>query len=237
MTTQEIEERTGMDRANLRFYEREGLLTPDREPGNRYRSYTEEDVEVLRKIRYLRLLGFSVAEIRELQVSGEPLGERLKRRREALKQQEAEAGRLADLCGRLDSTCNFDSLSLTEIEEQERLWQEQGRRVRSEDQNRFGIALAASMILTTVTGLADCCLLSLSGFARDEGFYAPDYYGLGLWLVLAFSVLLFGFIAVQLTWLKPRWKWVAYPLIALYFAYAVSVFAGLLVFWQYAGFL
>ncbi|MGM9537722.1 MAG: MerR family transcriptional regulator [Candidatus Onthomonas sp.] len=237
MTIREVEERTKMDRANIRFYEREGLLAPAREPGNRYRSYSEEDVAALEKIRFLRLLGFSVAEIRSLQTSGEPLGEHLKGRQAALEQQSAESRRLAELCGRLDPACSFDTLSLAQMEEQERLWQKQGQRVRTADQNRFGIALTGGMLLTVITGLADCWLLSLSGWARDQGFYAPEYYGLGLWLVLVLSILLFGLIALQLVRLKPRWKWVIYPIIALYFAYAASVFVGLLVFWQYAGFL
>ena len=237
MTIREVEERTEMDRANIRFYEREGLLAPARGPGNRYRSYSEEDVALLEKIRFLRLLGFSVAEILTLQTSGEPLGEYLRRRQEALEQQEAESRRLADLCGRRDSACSFDTLSLAQIEEQERLWQKQGQQVRSADQNRFGIALTGGMLLTVITGLADCRLLFLNGCARDEGFYEPHYSGLGLWLVLAFSALLFGLIALQLVWLKPKWKWVIYPLIALYFAYAGSVCVGRLVFWPSAGFL
>ena len=39
MTIKEIEERTGMDRANIRFYEKEGLLAPER-LANGYRDYT-----------------------------------------------------------------------------------------------------------------------------------------------------------------------------------------------------
>lgn len=44
MTIKEIEERCAMDRANIRFYEREGLLSPER-LANGYRDYTEQDAE------------------------------------------------------------------------------------------------------------------------------------------------------------------------------------------------
>ena len=42
MTIKEIELRSGMDRANIRFYEKEGLLSP-RYLDNGYRDYTEDD--------------------------------------------------------------------------------------------------------------------------------------------------------------------------------------------------
>ena len=42
MTIKEIEEASGMQRANIRYYEEEGFLNPEREK-NGYRNYTEED--------------------------------------------------------------------------------------------------------------------------------------------------------------------------------------------------
>ncbi len=42
MTTREPKKRPGMTRANIRFYEQEGLLAPAR-ASNGYRDYSEED--------------------------------------------------------------------------------------------------------------------------------------------------------------------------------------------------
>ena len=50
MTIKEIENLSGMTRANIRFYETEGLLRPARN-SNGYRNYSEEDLNTLRKIR------------------------------------------------------------------------------------------------------------------------------------------------------------------------------------------
>lgn len=69
MTIKEIEERTGLDRANIRFYEKEGLLAPQR-LANGYRNYTEQDVDTLLRIKLLRSLHLPLEEIRTLQ-SGE----------------------------------------------------------------------------------------------------------------------------------------------------------------------
>ena len=69
MNIKEIEERSGLSRANIRYYEQEGLLAPARRE-NKYRDYSEEDLETLLRIALLRNLGFSLEEIRRLQ-SGE----------------------------------------------------------------------------------------------------------------------------------------------------------------------
>lgn len=69
MNIKEIEERSGLTRANIRYYEQEGLLAPARRE-NKYRDYSEEDLETLLRIALLRSLGFSLEEIRRLQ-SGE----------------------------------------------------------------------------------------------------------------------------------------------------------------------
>ena len=69
MNIKEIEERSGLTRANIRYYEQEGLIAPVRRE-NKYRDYSEEDLETLLRIALLRSLGFSLEEIRRLQ-SGE----------------------------------------------------------------------------------------------------------------------------------------------------------------------
>ncbi|MBR3560895.1 MAG: MerR family transcriptional regulator [Oscillospiraceae bacterium] len=46
MTIKEIEDRSGMTRANIRFYESEGLLHPGRRE-NGYRDYSSSDLEAL----------------------------------------------------------------------------------------------------------------------------------------------------------------------------------------------
>lgn len=65
MTIKEVEERSNMTRANIRFYEKEGLITPQRDP-NGYRNYTEQDVDILKRIRLLRTIHLGLEEIRSL---------------------------------------------------------------------------------------------------------------------------------------------------------------------------
>ena len=65
MKIKEMEERSGMTRANIRFYESEGLLSPERGI-NGYREYSEEDLQVLMRIKLLRSLHITLEEIKEL---------------------------------------------------------------------------------------------------------------------------------------------------------------------------
>ena len=56
MTIKEMEARTGMTRANIRFYESRGLLSPERGE-NGYRDYSEKDYHRLQDILQLRRAG------------------------------------------------------------------------------------------------------------------------------------------------------------------------------------
>lgn len=66
MTILEIERRSGLDRTNIRFYEREGLIAPARHE-NGYRDYSDDDLQLLLKIKLFRRLGFSLQAIRAMQ--------------------------------------------------------------------------------------------------------------------------------------------------------------------------
>lgn len=65
MKINEIETLLGLSRANIRFYEKEGLLNPPRN-GNGYRDYTEEDIVILKKIIIFRKLGLSLPDIKDI---------------------------------------------------------------------------------------------------------------------------------------------------------------------------
>ena len=65
----EVEKILSVSRANIRFYEKEGLICTERKANN-YRDYSEENLRELKKIIIFRKLGFSIAEIKQLQ-SGE----------------------------------------------------------------------------------------------------------------------------------------------------------------------
>ena len=66
MTIGEVAERTGMATSALRFYEREGLVTPVTRTAAGYRLYDDEQVARVRFIRQAQHLGLSLPEVDEL---------------------------------------------------------------------------------------------------------------------------------------------------------------------------
>lgn len=66
MTIREAEERTGLTRSNIRFYEKERLVEPSRNDQNGYREYSEDDIERLKKIAFLRTMEISIEDIRDI---------------------------------------------------------------------------------------------------------------------------------------------------------------------------
>ena len=84
MTIHELEKRTGLPRASIRFYEKEGLIAPKRLP-NGYRDYSEEDALALEKIALLRRLDVPLEDIRRVQNGEVPLGLALEKQDEDLR--------------------------------------------------------------------------------------------------------------------------------------------------------
>ena len=57
---------SGVSTANIRFYEKEGLLAPGVRAANSYRSYSDGDIHQLRFIRLCRAMDMSLDEVRTL---------------------------------------------------------------------------------------------------------------------------------------------------------------------------
>ena len=97
MTIKEMESRTGLTRANIRFYEAEGLITPERRP-NGYRDYSEEDLAVLQRVKLLRSLHMSLEEIKAVQAGDRTLAQALDRHLTKLERDQADLERSKVVC-------------------------------------------------------------------------------------------------------------------------------------------
>lgn len=98
MTIKEIETLSGLPRANIRYYEAEGLITPGRAE-NGYREYSQEDVQTLLRIRLLRTLGLRVDTIRDIAAGKTELADALEARMAEMQTEKDEldaAGRIAE---------------------------------------------------------------------------------------------------------------------------------------------
>lgn len=110
MTINEMERKSGLDRANIRFYEKEGLVTPERKE-NGYRDYSEDDLQLLLKIKLLRRLGFSLDSIRSLKEGNTDLEAAVARRLEAIGAQRQELNATEQVCHEMrQDRAQFSSL-------------------------------------------------------------------------------------------------------------------------------
>lgn len=66
MLINEVESIVGLTKKSIRFYEENGLITPIRS-NNSYRTYSNDDIRMLRIIKFLRNLNVSINDIKKLQ--------------------------------------------------------------------------------------------------------------------------------------------------------------------------
>ena len=117
MKINEVEAAVGVTKKNIRFYEEEGLISPRREPGNGYRSYSEADVERLRRIKLLRKLDVPLAEIRQMLEGECPLAEGMPRQLERLNPRRTDLDEAVNFCTLLQK----EPVSLNELDVEQTL--------------------------------------------------------------------------------------------------------------------
>ena len=89
MKIKEVEQLTGITKANIRYYESQGLISPNRE-SNGYRTYGEIHVRELLKIKLLRILGLPIESIKALSDGKISLDEALSERKSQFQGQHQE---------------------------------------------------------------------------------------------------------------------------------------------------
>lgn len=124
MKIKDVEKQVGISKANIRFYEEEGLIHPARNQENNYREYSETDVEQLQEIKKLRLIGIPVQEIKEIYEDRLTLQEALSRRLDEIEKEERTLKETKLTCQKaLKSKIDITSIDQLEIEEEKEEWQ------------------------------------------------------------------------------------------------------------------
>lgn len=101
MNIKQASEQSGVSAPNIRFYEKEGLLTPARRQGNGYRDYTAGDIHTLKLIRMLRMLDVPLPTIKAVLRGEQPLQQALQAQQTVLEQQVAQLAAAMQFCADL----------------------------------------------------------------------------------------------------------------------------------------
>lgn len=158
MKINEVEQLVGITKRNIRFYEKEGLLSPGRNADNGYREYGESDVEALRKIKLLRKLDVPMEEIRRMQQGELTLADGLRRHMIQLERAQKNLGTMRSLCQELAKTDEqLPSLDAGRwLVEMERMEQEEGTQfmnIRNRDTiKRYVGPVAAALVFVVLMG-------------------------------------------------------------------------------------
>lgn len=125
MKINEVERLIGITKKNIRFYEEQGLLTPNRNKENGYRDYNEDDIRTLEQIKLLRKLGLPLDEIRMMQAGRSTIADSMRRHLVILEREKQNLAQSEALCRQLKeeegTLQNLDAKIL--LEEMERLEQ------------------------------------------------------------------------------------------------------------------
>lgn len=107
----ELESRTGITKQNIRFYEKRGLLSPERNVQNNYREYTDADVRTLQVIKVLRKLDVPIHEIHHILTGETALPAAMEAQLAKLQEKQRELDASIDVCKSLLHTelCTLDA--------------------------------------------------------------------------------------------------------------------------------
>lgn len=190
MTIKEVEQLTGMKKANIRYYEDAGLLKPGRDEANNYRVYTREDIELLRKIKFLRTLGISIQSIRLLEEGKAALSCLMEQREREIRSQAEQLEAIKKICARVkEEGCSFQSLEVSAVTGWDGALRNRSSSVLRSD--RVYRLEQHDKLLTRLLEYIGCVSLVLSVSLRLHNASVP------LWLTAPAALIVLGAAAVK----------------------------------------
>ena len=159
MKINEVERLVGITKGNIRFYEKEGLLTPGRNSENGYRDYSEADVEWLKKVKLLRMLEVPIEEILRIKAGSLTLADAMARHLIQLERKRENLAAMGRICQTMkERRYQLDTLDVdTVLREMEQEEQEGTRFMDVTKQDKrvkyVGPIIAALCMVALMAGL------------------------------------------------------------------------------------
>lgn len=166
MTIKDVEEQTGLSRSNIRFYEKEKLIEPSRNESNGYRDYSENDVENIKKIAYLRTLGISIEDIRSIISEKVTLQEMLEKQKEVLKNQITDLNKVKLMCEKMldEESISYEKLQVEQyVTDLHDYWKD-NRTVFKLDSVSFLYIWGSMLTWTMITSL--CLIIGALSYSK-----------------------------------------------------------------------
>ena len=131
----EVAEKTGLSISNIRFYEKKGLVGPSRDLDSRYRQYTDQDLNCIKRIILLRKMDLSVECIGKIFQNEITMEDALEQQLIDLKNKQLSIQGSIDLCQKIIEDHAYDEIDLDYYNEYVK--EEESRGVRFISVNDF----------------------------------------------------------------------------------------------------
>lgn len=166
MTIKEVEERTGLARSNIRFYEKEKLIEPSRNEKNGYRDYSEQDIENIKKIAYLRTLEISIEDIRYVMYNKVPLMDVIERQTATIQTQIEDLNKAKIMCEKMLAAGNisFDEMQVEKYVTDLQTYWNDNKTVFKLDSVSFLYIWGSLITWTIITSL--CLIIGLVSYTK-----------------------------------------------------------------------
>lgn len=137
MKINDVEKLTEMTKKTIRFYEEQDLIHPARQE-NGYREYTQEDVEALLRIKFLRNLSVPIDDIRKVKQGKMTLSECMENNNSKIKEQRKTLDVIAEIGEEISSgNMSWENIDLNSFDARMKEVQKGGVRLgRMEEYNR-----------------------------------------------------------------------------------------------------
>lgn len=124
MRISEVAEKTGLSISNIRFYEKKGLVGPDRDKDSKYRNYTEEDLALIKQILLFRKMDFSIETISNILNNKLTIEDAIQKQIAELEEKRDSIQSSIDLCKKIAGDGQYSSLDtdyyLSYVKEEEK---------------------------------------------------------------------------------------------------------------------
>lgn len=193
MKIKDVEIRVGITKANIRYYEKEGLIFPGRNEENNYREYSEADVALLEQIKVLRVLGVPISDIRLLNEDGITFREVLSHRLESLGDEERNLESVRRICeDLLQSNLPYSAVTEKVLEEDAGTWDRQLKRIIKEDITKEILnpkQFNTNVMILLVWGYLICATVSLfwGNWLLDSSGLVPILLGIVCYTAIYFT--------------------------------------------------
>lgn len=152
MLVGEVEHIVGLSKKSIRYYEENNLLKPKRNNENDYRIYDEEDIQELKKIKFLRELGVPIKELQSLKKGTLTLSECLKDRIHKINIEEEKFKRVSSMCQEIASlNLDFQNIDIDEYFKKINILNKEGftmRDVKTKKKNKILGAILSSIFFS-----------------------------------------------------------------------------------------